>query len=239
MLKIKGLSIFYDEIQAVSNASLEIQPGEIVTLIGANGAGKTSILRAISGIIRPSAGSIEFDGISITKLSPDLIVRLGIVHVPEGRHIFTNSTVEGNLRIGAYTVKNAQLRAKTLSHIYELFPRLKERRRQSGGTLSGGEQQMLALGRALMSQPRLLILDEPSLGIAPLIVEEIAQTIRLLRDLGMTILLVEQNAHMALSLANRGYVIENGRTVASGPAEELLNSPRILAHYLGGEVGAD
>jgi branched-chain amino acid transport system ATP-binding protein len=239
MLKIEGLSIFYDEIQAVSNASLEIQPGEIVTLIGANGAGKTSILRAISGIIRPSAGSIEFNEISITKLSPDLIVRLGIVHVPEGRHIFANSTVESNLRIGAYTVKNAQLRAKTLSHIYELFPRLKERRRQQGGTLSGGEQQMLALGRALMSQPRLLILDEPSLGIAPLIVEEIAKTIRLLRDLGITILLVEQNAHMALSLANRGYVIENGRTVASGPAEELLNSPKILAHYLGGEVGAD
>jgi branched-chain amino acid transport system ATP-binding protein len=231
MLKIKGLSIFYD--------SLEIRPGEIVTLIGANGAGKTSILRAISGIIRPSAGSIEFDGISITKLSPDLIVRLGIVHVPEGRHIFSNSTVESNLRIGAYTVKDAQLSAKTLSHIYELFPRLKERRRQPGGTLSGGEQQMLALGRALMSQPRLLILDEPSLGIAPLVVEEIAKTIRLLRDLGITILLVEQNAHMALSLANRGYVIENGRTVASGPAEELLNSPKILAHYLGGEVGAD
>lgn len=239
MLIIKGLSIFYDEIQAVSYASLEIHAGEIVTLIGANGAGKTSILRAISGIIRPSAGSIEFEGISTATLSPDSIVRLGIVHVPEGRHIFANSTVENNLRVGAYTVKSAQLKAETLNHVYELFPRLKERRRQLGGTLSGGEQQMLALGRALMSQPRLLILDEPSLGIAPLVVEEIARTIRLLKDLGMTILLVEQNAHMALSLADRGYVIESGRTVSSGPAKELLNSPQILAHYLGGEVRAN
>ena len=234
MLRIDCLEVFYDEVQALKSVSLEVNKGEIVTLIGANGAGKTTTLKTISGLIKPAAGQIYFEGKSITGLQPNAIVRRGIAHVPEGRRIFPQLTVEENLTVGAHLVADLRKIRMTMAQVHELFPLLKERRNQLGHTLSGGEQQMLALGRAMMSQPRLLILDEPSLGLAPLIIVEVARAILQFGKLGIPILLVEQNAHLALALASRAYVMETGSITLSGTAAELRNNPNVVVSYLSG-----
>ncbi len=234
MLKVDGLEVFYDEVQVLRGVSFEVNEGEIVTLIGANGAGKTTTLKTISGLIKPDAGEISFKGKSITGLRANLIVGRGISHVPEGRRIFPQLTVEENLTIGAHLVADPRKIRTIMAQVYELFPLLKERRKQLGDTLSGGEQQMLALGRAMMSQPRLLILDEPSLGLAPLVVLEVARSILRFSKMGIPILLVEQNAHLALALANRAYVMELGAITLSGTAAELQNNPDVVVSYLSG-----
>ncbi|MFO7275150.1 MAG: ABC transporter ATP-binding protein [Bacillota bacterium] len=237
MLRVEDLHVYYGNIHALKGVSLEVEEGEIVTFIGANGAGKTTLLRAISGLVQPRQGRIEFQGRSLLKLLPEDIVRLGISHVPEGRRIFANLTVRDNLELGAFLRKDKDGIARSLEQVFELFPRLKERLHQPAGTLSGGEQQMLAIGRALMARPRLLLLDEPSLGLAPLLVRTIFDIIKDINAQGTTILLVEQNAHMALSIAHRGYVLETGRVVLSGPAETLRQSDDVQAAYLGGRSG--
>jgi branched-chain amino acid transport system ATP-binding protein len=234
MLEIERIAVSYGEVTAVRDVSLTIKQGEIVTLIGGNGAGKTTTLKTISGLLTPSAGSIRFEGRSITGLAPDRIVALGVAHVPEGRHVFPKLSVEDNLRVGAYLVREPALLRKSLDQVYAMFPQLTERRRQMGETLSGGEQQMLALGRAIMSRPRLMLLDEPSPGLAPRGVEEVAKAIIAFRRSGMTILLVEQNARVALALSERGYVIETGRIVLSDSATGLKRNPMIIESYLGG-----
>jgi branched-chain amino acid transport system ATP-binding protein len=234
MLEVVGVDVFYDEVQALRNVNLVVRKGEIVTLIGANGAGKTTTLKMISGLLNPTVGQLRFEGILINGLTPDAIVRHGIIQVPEGRRVFPQLTVEENLRVGAHLVRDSRKIRSTLKEVYEIFPQLKERRGQFGQALSGGEQQMLALGRAIMSQPRLLLLDEPSLGLAPLVVVDVARSILLFRDAGITILLVEQNANLALNLSNRGYVMETGRITMSGSARELRRNPNVVASYLGG-----
>jgi branched-chain amino acid transport system ATP-binding protein len=234
MLEIEALVVNYDEIEVLHGVSLRITDGEIVTLIGANGAGKTTVLRAISGVVKSRSGSIRFHGKLIEQLAPDAIVASGIAHVPEGRRIFPELSVEENLKVGGHLVAENERLKTTLAEVYELFPRLKERRRQPGGTLSGGEQQMLALGRAMMSHPRLLLLDEPSLGLAPRLVSEVARAVRAFRAKGVTVLLVEQNAALALSLADRGYVIERGRITLDNTAASLRRDPKVVASYLGG-----
>jgi branched-chain amino acid transport system ATP-binding protein len=234
MLEIADLQVFYDEVQAVKTISLEVRRGEIVTLLGANGAGKTTTLKAVSGLIKPTAGQICFSGRAIGGLSPDVIVRCGIAQVPEGRRIFPQLTVEENLKVGAHLIADRRSIRTVLAQVYDLFPKLKERRHQFGHTLSGGEQQMVALGRAMMSQPQLLLLDEPSLGLAPLIVQEVARWIRLFRDTGITILLVEQNANLALSLSDRGYVMETGHITMSDTSSNLHLNPDVITSYLGG-----
>lgn len=239
MLEIEGLDVFYDEVQALRKVSLAVGRGEIVTLIGANGAGKTTTLKAISGFLRPAAGQICFEGQNLAGLSPDAIVARGIAHVPEGRRIFPQLTVEENLKVGAHLVRNANTIQSSLSRVYELFPRLCERRRQAGQTLSGGEQQMLALGRAMMLQPRLMLLDEPSLGLAPLVVAEVMRSVMLFRERGVTILLVEQNANLALALSDRGYVMETGRVTMSDLASVLRRHPAVLESYLAGGGGRE
>src|SRR5262245_23700510 len=234
MLEIEHLEVAYGEATAVRDVSLSIKQGEIVTLIGGNGAGKTTTLRTISGLLRPRAGTIRFEGATITGLPPDRIVALGIGQVPEGRHLFPELSVEDNLRVGAHLVRNAKLVRDGLERVYAMFPRLKERRRQRGETLSGGEQQMVALGRAMMGRPRLLLLDEPSLGLAPRIVEEVAKAVLVFRASGITILLVEQNARVALAVSERGYIIETGRIILSDNAAALKTNPRVIESYLGG-----
>lgn len=234
MLKIENIDVYYGAIHAIKNLSLEVRQGEIVTLIGANGAGKTTTLKTISGLIRPKNGDIYFEGEKITRVPAQEIVKRGLSHVPEGRRIFANLTVKENLEMGAYLRKDKEGIRKTLENIYSKFPRLKERLGQMAGTLSGGEQQMLAMGRALMSQPKLLLLDEPSMGLAPILVKEIFSIIQEINEQGTTILLVEQNARMALSIAHRAYVLETGRVVASGDAQELAQSEQIKKAYLGG-----
>jgi branched-chain amino acid transport system ATP-binding protein len=234
MLEIDHLEVTYGEATAVRDVSLRVGQGEIVTLIGGNGAGKTTTLRAISGLLRPRAGSIRFEGVPITGLSPDRIVALGIAQVPEGRHVFPALSVEDNLKVGAHLVRGAKLMRDGLERVYAMFPPLKERRRQRGETLSGGEQQMVALGRAIMSRPRLLLLDEPSLGLAPRIVEEVAKAVIAFRASGVTILLVEQNARVALAISERGYIIETGRVVFSDRAAALKANPMVIESYLGG-----
>jgi len=234
MLRIDSLDVFYDEVQALKGVNLEVNKGEIVTLIGVNGAGKTTTLKTISGLIKPDAGQIYFEGKSITALRPDEIVRRGIAHVPEARRIFPQLTVEENLTVGAHLVADRRRIRIIMAQVHELFPLLKERRNQLGHTLSGGEQQMLALGRAMMSQPRLLILDEPSLGLAPLIILDVARSILQFGKLGVPILLVEQNAHLALALASRAYVMETGSITLSGTAAELRNNPNVVVSYLSG-----
>jgi branched-chain amino acid transport system ATP-binding protein len=233
MLEIEALVVNYDEIEVLHGVSLRVTDGEIVSLIGANGAGKTTTLKAISGVVKPRSGTIRFRGNSLERLAPDAIVSCGIAHVPEGRRIFPELTVEENLKVGGHLVAESRRLKTTLAEVYELFPRLKERRLQSGGTLSGGEQQMLALGRAMMSQPRLLLLDEPSLGLAPRIVSEVVRAVRAFRTKGVTILLVEQNAALALSLADRGYVMERGRITLANTAASLRRNPEVVASYLG------
>lgn len=233
MLKIENLSVHYGMIQAVRDVSFEVNQGEIVSLIGANGAGKTTILRTISGLNQPSKGTITFEGSPIQKKAPRRIVAQGISQVPEGRHVFPGLTVLENLEMGAYLRKDSDIQ-EDYEHIYEKFPILKERLTQDASTLSGGEQQMLAMGRALMSKPRLLLLDEPSMGLAPIFIQEIFNIIQEIQKQGTTVLLIEQNAKMALSIADRGYVLETGKVVLSGTGQELLESEEVKKAYLGG-----
>lgn len=233
MLKINDINVYYGAIHAVKQVSLEVEEGEIVTLIGANGAGKSTILQTISGLLHSRTGSIRFLDENIHTMPPHKIVEKGLAQVPEGRRIFLRMTVKENLEMGAYTQKTENIRVG-LEQAYTMFPRLKERRRQIAGTLSGGEQQMLAMGRALMSNPKLLMLDEPSMGLAPILVEQIFSTIVELNRAGCTILLVEQNAQMALSVARRAYVLENGRISMQGDALEMANNEDVKKAYLGG-----
>ena len=233
ILKVTDINVYYGAIHAIKGVSFEVNPGEIVTLIGANGAGKSTTLQTISGLLHSRTGSIEFLGESLMGVPAHKIVTRGLAQVPEGRRIFLQMTVEENLEMGAYTRSGGNIDAD-MEKVYAHFPRLKERRRQVAGTLSGGEQQMLAMGRALMSQPKLLMLDEPSMGLAPILVEQIFEIIQALHKAGTTILLVEQNAQAALSIADRGYVLETGKIVTSGTGAELLASPEIKKAYLGG-----
>jgi branched-chain amino acid transport system ATP-binding protein len=235
VLSLRGLQVSYGRIPALRGIDLEMAAGEVVALVGANGAGKTTVLKTISGLLRPDAGAVVFEGQPIGGLAPEAIVDLGIVHVPEGRRVFPRLSVEQNLAVGAYTSRAHGAAAATRVRVYDSFPRLKERRRQAAGSLSGGEQQMLAFGRAMMAQPRLLLLDEPSLGLAPIMVEEVARGIERFRRDGATILLVEQNAELALTLASRGYVIETGQIVLTGESASLRQNPKIWASYLGQE----
>lgn len=234
MLKLDNINVYYGAIHALKGLSLEVNEGEIVTLIGANGAGKSTTLKTISGLIRPKDGDVLYNGQSIKNVPAQDIVKLGISQVPEGRRIFANLTVLENLELGAYLRKDKAGIKETMEKVFDKFPRLKERLSQRAGTLSGGEQQMLAMGRALMCQPKLVLLDEPSMGLAPILVKEIFSIIKEINEQGTTILLVEQNANMALSIANRAYVLETGRIVASGPSSELLASEQIKKAYLGG-----
>jgi branched-chain amino acid transport system ATP-binding protein len=231
---VEDLHVHYGAIHALKGVSLAAEEGGIVTLVGANGAGKSTTLRAISGLIKPSAGSIRFRGKSLVGVKPHEIVREGVSHVPEGRIVFANLTVLDNLEMGAYLRKGRAAYSEDLKKVFRLFPRLDERRRQAAGTLSGGEQQMLAIGRALMAKPTLLLMDEPSLGLAPILVREIFSVIREIRGQGTTIVLVEQNARMALATADRGYVLETGLVRMSDRAQALLESPFVQAAYLGG-----
>ena len=234
LLEVEGIDAHYGRIQALSGVSLHVDEGEIVTLIGANGAGKTTTLRAISGLMRPSKGTIRFADRDITRVTPDQIVRTGLVQSPEGRRVFARMTVRENLDLGAYTRSDSAEVAADLKRVIEVFPRLEERFAQKAGTLSGGEQQMLAMGRALMSHPRLLMLDEPSLGLSPILVETIFGVIREINQQGTTVLLIEQNARQALSIASRGYVLEVGRVVFEDTAANLMASEAVRAAYLGG-----
>ncbi|MGE4271819.1 MAG: ABC transporter ATP-binding protein [Desulfitobacterium sp.] len=233
MLKVDNINVFYGAIHAIKGISLEVNEGEIVTLIGANGAGKSTVLKTISGLLRTKTGGISFLGEDITGTAPHKIVERGLAHVPEGRRIFLQMTVQENLDMGAYTRPSGGIE-EDLEKIYTLFPRLLERRRQVAGTLSGGEQQMLAIGRALMSRPKLLMLDEPSMGLAPILVEQIFTIIQEMNKAGTTVLLVEQNAQMALSIADRAYVLETGSISISGTGQELSESDEIRKAYLGG-----
>lgn len=232
ILKVDDINVYYGSIHAIKGVSLEVNEGEIVTLIGANGAGKTTTLHTISGLLRPRTGSIQFCGENITKLPAHKLVEKGLAHCPEGRRVFLQMSVQENLDMGAYTRKDNF--SASLEEVYELFPRLKERRKQVAGTLSGGEQQMLAMGRAMMSQPKLLMLDEPSMGLAPILVDQIFEIIKNLHAAGTTILLVEQNAQAALAIADRAYVLETGKIILSGTGAELAKSDEVRKAYLGG-----
>ena len=233
MLKVEDIHVYYGSIHAVKGVSFEVNEGEIVTLIGANGAGKSTVLNTVSGLLHPRTGSVQFMEQDLKGVAPHKVVERGLAQVPEGRRIFLQMTVEENLEMGAYTQPNSAI-AAGIADVYKRFPRLEERRRQIAGTLSGGEQQMLAMGRALMSSPKLLMLDEPSMGLAPILVEQIFDIIKELHAAGTTILLVEQNAQMALSVADRGYVLETGKIVTSGSGKELLNDESVKKAYLGG-----
>ena len=233
ILKVSDINVYYGAIHAIKGVSFEVNPGEVVTLIGANGAGKSTTLQTVSGLLHSRTGSIEFLGENLMGVPAHKVVAKGLAQVPEGRRVFLQMTVEENLEMGAYTRSGGDIDAD-LEKVYAYFPRLMERRRQIAGTLSGGEQQMLAVGRALMSRPKLLMLDEPSMGLAPILVEQIFKIIQTLHEAGTTILLVEQNAQAALSIADRGYVLETGKIVTSGTGTELLASPEIKKAYLGG-----
>ncbi len=233
ILEIKDLLVSYGGIEAVKGISFDVPKGKIVTLIGANGAGKSTVLKTVSGIVKPKNASIIFEGTEISGKTPDFIVSKGVTLVPEGRRVFPNLTVSENLKIGAYLRKDKKAIQKDTEHVYELFPRLKERSWQLAGTLSGGEQQMLAVGRALMSSPKLIMMDEPSLGLAPLVVQDIFSIIRQINDEGITVLLIEQNANMALKIADKAYVMETGRITKEGTGAELLADETIKEAYLG------
>ena len=232
LLKVEDINVYYGAIHAIKGVSFEVNEGEIVTLIGANGAGKSTTLNTVSGLLRPKTGSITFLGEDITRTPAHKLVEKGLSQVPEGRRVFLQMTVQENLEMGAFTEKNSDLRGR-MDRVYEQFPRLKERYRQVAGTLSGGEQQMLAMGRALMSDPKLLMMDEPSMGLAPILVEQIFEIIKSLHEAGTTILLVEQNAQMALDIADRAYVLETGKVTISGSAKELLENDKVRSAYLG------
>jgi len=235
LLNIEDLVVSYGAIRALHGISFHVDEGEVVTLIGANGAGKSTTLRAISGLLPPDRGRIMYDGTDLTRVGADMIVRMGVVQVPEGRKIFAPLTVRENLEMGAFTIRDPAKIEESMEQVFHLFPRLKERIEQTGGTLSGGEQQMLAVARALMGRPRLLLMDEPSMGLAPILVEEIFSTIEQINQQGVTILLVEQNAHMAFSVANRGYVLETGVVQLEGTSTELRENPQVRQAYLGGD----
>lgn len=236
ILSVDNINVHYGAIQALRGVSFTLNEGEIVTLIGANGAGKSTSLNTISGLLRPTTGTINYDGAEITKVSPPEIVKRGLIQVPEGRKIFSSMTVWENLEMGAYLNNDKKEVEELMEKVYTRFPRLKERRNQKGGTLSGGEQQMLAIGRGLMAKPRVLLLDEPSMGLSPIMVEQIFDTIREINQSGTSILLVEQNALMALSIADRGYVLDTGRVALEGPADDLLHNPVVINAYLGGNT---
>ena len=233
MLEIKDLNVFYGAIHALKGISLTVDEGELVSLIGANGAGKTTTLHTISGLLTAASGSITLDGKDLQKVAPNKIISMGLAHVPEGRHVFARMTVEENLRMGAYIIKDQKKISENLENVYSHFPRLKERSRQLAGTLSGGEQQMLATGRALMTNPKIVLMDEPSMGLSPLLVKEIFSIIQELHESGITILLVEQNAKMALAVSDRAYVLETGCISMSGKASELAEDDRARKAYLG------
>ena len=233
MLEIKDLEVYYGVIQAIKGISFEVNKGEVIALIGANGAGKTTILHTITGLLSPKKGSVIYEGTDITKIPAHKIVSLGMAHVPEGRRVFADLSVYENLKMGAYTRKDKNEVEETLEKVYERFPRLKERKNQMAGTLSGGEQQMLAMGRALMSKPKIILMDEPSMGLSPILVNEIFDIIQEVSKSGTTVLLVEQNAKNALSIADRAYVLETGKIVLDGKAEDLLNDDSIKKAYLG------
>lgn len=232
MLKVININVYYGSIHAIKDVSFEVHKGEVVTLIGANGAGKSTILQTVSGLLHSKTGSVEFLGQNISAVRPDKIVSMGLAHVPEGRRVFLQLTVEENLEMGAYTRPGSEFDA-SIKDVYERFPRLLERRKQVAGTLSGGEQQMLAMGRALMSKPSIILMDEPSMGLSPLYVSEIFDIIQEINKSGTTVLLVEQNAKKALSIANRAYVLETGKIVLSGDAHELMNNDSVKKAYLG------
>lgn len=234
MLSIQDLNVYYGSIHALKGVSLEVNEGEIVTLIGANGAGKSTLLKTLSGLLKPKEGTIHYQDSLISGKPAQSIVKMGVSQVPEGRRVFADMTVEENIELGAYLRKDKAEIGKDLKKVYSIFPRLLERRKQTAGTLSGGEQQMLAMGRAIMARPKLLLLDEPSMGLAPLMVKTIFETVKDISKAGTTILLVEQNAHIALSIADRGYVIETGRVILSGTAAELQASEEVKNAYLGG-----
>ncbi len=234
MLEVKEIDVYYGAIHALKKMSLEVEQGSIVTLIGANGAGKTTTLKTISGILRPKSGTVTYKGTEITKVAPEKIVSMGISQVPEGRRVFQTMSVLENLEMGAYLRKDKKEILNDMENVFVRFPRLKERRKQMAGTLSGGEQQMLAIGRALMTRPELMLMDEPSMGLAPLLVKEIFEIIKDINSRGTTILLVEQNANMALSIADKAYVIETGEIVLQGSAEQLMKSEEVKKAYLGG-----
>ena len=233
ILSVENINVYYGAIHAIKDVSFDVAEGEVVALIGANGAGKSTTLKTLSGLLRSTTGSIEFMGENIMHTLPDKLVAKGLAHVPEGRRVFQQMSVRENLEMGAYTRPNSEI-APGLERVYAHFPRLKERRRQVSGTLSGGEQQMLAMGRALMSSPKLLMLDEPSMGLAPILIEQIFEIVKELHAAGTTILLVEQNAQMALSIASRAYVMETGRVTLSGTGDELLHDDEVRKAYLGG-----
>ncbi len=234
MLKVKNLDVYYGAIHAIKDISFEVKEGEIVSLIGANGAGKTTTLHSISGLLKSQNGEVTFIDKSITKMTADKIMRLGLGHVPEGRRVFQELSVHENLMLGAFSVNDKDYIKKEYNRVMELFPRLGERRKQLAGTLSGGEQQMLAIGRALMGKPKMLLMDEPSMGLAPILVKDIFSIIKECNNDGVTILLVEQNANMALSISDRAYVLETGKIVMSGDAKELMGDDNIRKAYLGG-----
>ena len=233
MLKVKDLNVSYGAIHAIHDVSLEVNAGEIVSLIGANGAGKTTTLHTITGLKKASSGSVELEGHNLLTTAPSKIVGLGMAHVPEGRRIFASMTVEENLEMGAFTIRDKSQILADIENVYKHFPRLRERYKQAGGTLSGGEQQMLAIGRAMMSRPKIMLMDEPSMGLSPLLVGEIFEIIQELNRSGMTILLVEQNAKMALSIADRAYVLETGHVVMNGQAKDMLEDDQVRRAYLG------
>ncbi len=233
MLKVENLNVSYGAIQALRNISLTVEDGEVVSLIGANGAGKTTTLHAITGLIEVASGAVEYNGRDLRKTRNSDIITIGMAHVPEGRHVFTRMTVQENLEMGAFILKDKPAIKKNMDMVYEYFPRLKERRKQLAGTLSGGEQQMLATGRALMSNPRIVLMDEPSMGLSPLLVKEIFKIVRTLHENGITVLLVEQNAKMALTISDRAYVLETGAITMSGKASDLLKDENVKKAYLG------
>ena len=237
LLSVTNIDVHYGAIQALHDVSFRLEKGEVVTLIGANGAGKSTTLNTISGLIRPSKGAISFQGSDITEVQPPEIVKRGLIQVPEGRKIFATLTVWENLDLGAFLNPDKKDKERLIEEVFARFPRLKERRNQKGGTLSGGEQQMLAIGRGLMARPQVLLLDEPSMGLSPILVEQIFDTIREINQSGTSILLVEQNALMALSIADRGYVLDTGRVVLEGPSDDLLHNPVVINAYLGGDTG--
>ena len=233
MLRVSDIHVYYDAIHALKGVSFDVERGELVTLLGGNGAGKTTTLKTLSGLMRPRRGFVELEGQSLQETEPHEIVRRGVAHVPEGRKVFPRFTVLENLKIGAYTRASGEI-APELDFVFQMFPRLKERQKQYAGTLSGGEQQMLAIGRALMAKPQLLLLDEPSMGLAPKIVEQILETIRAINKAGVTVLLVEQNAAMALAISHRGYVLETGAVILQGTSSELAGNDLVRRAYLGG-----
>jgi len=233
MLEVKNLQVYYGVIQALKDVSFTVNEGEVIALIGANGAGKTTILRTITGLIGAKAGEILYEGINLQKIAPHKIVSLGIAHVPEGRHVFSQLTVYENLLMGAFTRKSKDETEETLQSVYKRFPRLKERKNQLAGTLSGGEQQMLAIGRALMSKPKIMLMDEPSMGLSPILVTEIFDIIKSISESGTTVLLVEQNAKKALAIADRAYVLETGKIVLSDDAKKLMDNEQVKKAYLG------